>query len=98
GFPVGSLRIRTFWSWLLFHGLDVSAVLVLAGIGLALWRRLRDEGVLALQDLSADFVPLLLLFAIAMTGLALTASTVWLRGAFYGFLATIQAITDTGAL
>jgi hypothetical protein len=98
GFPVGSFRIRTVVSWLLFHGLDVSAVLVLAGVALALWRRLRDRGALALQDFGADFLPLILLFAIAVTGLALTASTLWFRGAFYGFLAILHAITVIGAL
>jgi NNP family nitrate/nitrite transporter-like MFS transporter len=98
GFPVGSFRIRTLLSWVLFHGLDFSAVLVLAGIALALWRRLRDRGALALQDFSADFLPLVLLFAISVTGLALTASTLWLRGAFYGFLAILHAITVVGSL
>jgi NNP family nitrate/nitrite transporter-like MFS transporter len=98
GFPVGSFRIRTIVSWLLFHGLDISAVLVLGGIALSLWRRLRDRGALALQDFSADFLPLILLFAISVTGLALTASTLWLRGAFYGFLAILHAITVIGAL
>jgi nitrate/nitrite transporter NarK len=98
GFPVGSFRIRTVVSWLLFHGLDVSAVLVLTGITLALWRRLRDRGALTTQDFTADFLPLILLFAISVTGLALTASTTWLRGAFYGFLAILHAITVIGAL
>ncbi|HJR61709.1 MAG TPA: MFS transporter [Vicinamibacterales bacterium] len=98
GFPVGSFRIRTIVSWLLFHGLDIAAVMVLAGIGLALWRRLRDRGALALQDFAADFFPLILLFAISITGLALTASAVWLAGAFYGFLSILHAITVIGAL
>ena len=98
GFPVGSFRIRTVVSWLLFHGLDISAVLVLGGVALAIWRRLRDRGALALQDFGADFLPLILLFAISVTGLALTASTLWLRGAFYGFLAILHAITVIGAL
>jgi hypothetical protein len=98
GFPVGSFRIRTVVSWVLFHGLDFSAALVLAGIALALWRRLRDRGALALQDFSSDFLPLVLLFAISVTGLALTASTLWLRGEFYGFLAILHAITVIGAL
>ena len=98
GFPVGSFRIRTIVSWLLFHGLDVAAVLVLAGIALALWRRLRDRGALALQDFASDFLPLILLFAISITGLALTASTIWLGGAFYGFLSILHAITVIGAL
>ena len=33
-----------------------------------------------------------------MTGLALTASTTWLRGSFYGFLAILHAITVIAAL
>jgi NNP family nitrate/nitrite transporter-like MFS transporter len=98
GFPAGRFRIHTALSWLLFHGLDVSAVLVLAGIALSLWRRMRDRGALALQDLASDFLPLILLFAISITGLALTASTMWLRGAFYGFLAILHALTVIGAL
>jgi hypothetical protein len=98
GFPAGSFRIRTIVSWVLFHGLDFSAMLVLAGIALSLWRRMRDRGALALQDLASDFLPLILLFAISVTGLALTASTMWLRGSFYGFLAILHAITVIGAL
>ena len=98
GFPVGSFRIRTVLSWLLFHGLDISAALVLGGIALAVWRRLRDRGALALQDFGSDFLPLIMLFAISITGLALTASTIWLGGAFYGFLSIIHAITVIGAL
>jgi hypothetical protein len=98
GFPVGSFPIRTVVSWVLFHGLDFSAMLVLTGIALALWRRLRDRGALTTQDFTADFLPLILLFAISVTGLALTASTIWLRGAFYGFLAILHAITVIGAL
>lgn len=98
GFPVGSFRVATILSWALFHGLDFSAVLVLTGISLALWRRMRDEGALSLESLSADFLPLILLFAISVTGLALTASTLWLRGSQYQFLAILHAITVISAL
>ncbi len=78
--------------------LDIAAVLVLAGIGLSLWRRMRDRGARAVQDFGRDFFPLILLFAISVTGLALTASTVWLRGGFYGFLSILHAITVITAL
>jgi NNP family nitrate/nitrite transporter-like MFS transporter len=98
GFPVASFRIRTALSWLIFHGLDVSAVMVLAGIALALGRRLRDQGALALQDFTTDLLPLVLLFAISVTGLALTFSSLWLRGSFYGFLSVLHAITVVGTL
>jgi len=98
GFPTASFRVRTFFSWLLFHGLDVAAVLVLAGIWLSLLRRMRDRGAIALQSFAMDFLPLILLFAISVTGLALTASTWWLRGQFYGFLSILHAITVIAAL
>lgn len=98
GFPTGSFEIRTITSWLLFHGLDIAAVLVLLGIALALWRRMRDEGALTLQDFSADFLPLILLFAISVTGLALTVSAMWFRGGFYAFLSILHAITVIGGL
>jgi len=98
GFPVASIQVRTFFSWFIFHGLDIAAVLVLAGVGLSLWRRLRDRGALSLQSFSMDFIPLLLLAAISVTGLALTASVYWFRGVFYDFLAIIHAITVIGTL
>jgi MFS transporter, NNP family, nitrate/nitrite transporter len=98
GFPVMSFRIRTVLSWFLFHGLDVAAILVLGGITLALWRRMRDRGAQALQLFARDFLPLILLFAISVTGLALTASSLWMRGAFYDFLAILHAVTVVAAL
>jgi NNP family nitrate/nitrite transporter-like MFS transporter len=98
GFPAGSFRLGTALAWLLFHGLDVAAVLVLGGIALALWRRMRDRGARAVQDFGRDFFPLILLFAISITGLALTASTSWLRGSFYGFLSILHAVTVIAAL
>ena len=73
-------------------------MLVLAGIALALWRRMRDRGALAVQYFARDFFPLVLLFAISVTGLALTVSTLWLRGSFYPFLAILHAITVIAAL
>jgi NNP family nitrate/nitrite transporter-like MFS transporter len=98
GFPVLSFPLGGPVAWLFFHALDISAVLVLAGISLALWRRMRDKGALALQSFAMDFLPLVLLFAISVTGLALTASTLWLRGNFYGFLAILHALTVIAAL
>jgi MFS transporter, NNP family, nitrate/nitrite transporter len=98
GFPTGSFRIRTLWSWLLFHGLDVAAALVLGGIALSLWRRMRDRGAQAVQNFGRDFFPLILLFAISVTGLAMTASTAWLRGSYYEFLAILHAVTVIAAL
>jgi nitrate/nitrite transporter NarK len=93
GFPALTFRLHTLFAVLLFHGLDIAAILVLGGIALALWRRFRDRGAQAVQSFALDFLPLILLFAISVTGLALTVSQNWLRGELYGFLAILHAIT-----
>jgi MFS family permease len=98
GFPVMSFKLRTIISWLIFHGLDIAALLVLAGIALSLWRRMLDRGAQAVQSFAMDFFPIILLFAISITGLALTVSSIWLRGAFYAFLSILHAITVITAL
>ncbi len=98
GFPAQTFKLHTLMAELLFHGLDISAILVLAGIGLSLWRRFRDRGAQAAQSFALDFLPIILLFAISVTGLALTVSQNWLRGEFYSFLAILHAITVIAAL
>ena len=98
GFPAGEFPLGTPLAALLFHGLDVAAVLVLIGIGLSLWRRMRDAGAMTLQSFANDFFPLFLLFAISVTGLALTVSQVWLRGQAYSFVSILHAITVIAGL
>ena len=98
GFPVGTFPINSVVASLLFHGLDISAVLVIVGVFLSLWRRLRDKSAQTLQSFAMDFFPVILLFAISVTGIALTVSQEWLRGTAYSFLAIIHAITVIAAL
>jgi hypothetical protein len=82
---------RSVFGWITFHLLDISAVLVLAGVFIFLARRLRDPGALAVER-SNDFLPLAGLFAVSVTGLALTASNLWMEGRFYVFLNTVHAL------
>lgn len=91
---IGTLSFdsRSVLGWVTFHLLDISAVLVLAGVFLFLGRRLRDPGALATER-SNDFLALAGLFAVSVTGLALTASNLWLEGRFYVFLNTVHALT-----
>jgi hypothetical protein len=78
--------------WLTFHALDIAAVLVLAGVFIFLRRRLRDPGALAVER-SGDFLALAGLFAVSVTGLFLTVSSMWLDGQFYSALNTLHALT-----
>jgi hypothetical protein len=91
---VGTLTFdsRSPMGWVTFHLLDIAAVLVLAGVFIFLTRRLRDPGALAVER-SNDFLALAGLFAVSVTGLALTASNLWMEGRFYVFLNTVHALT-----
>lgn len=93
GLPVFHFRLGSAIAPLVFNVLDISAVLVLAGIAVAMWRRARDRGALAVQQLSNDLMPLFLLFAISVTGLLLTVSTHTARGFHYAFLSQLHALT-----
>src|SRR5581483_10902995 len=98
GFPAAAVPVRSIAAETMFHGLDIAAVLVLTGVFLSLWRRMRDRGAQTVQSFAMDFFPIILLFAISITGLALTASQEWLGGALYSFLAVLHAITVIGGL
>jgi hypothetical protein len=93
GVRVAQFRLRTVMAALSFNVLDISAVMVLTGVALALFRRARDRGAIAVQQFAQDMMPLLLLFAISITGLFLTASTHLLHGLNYGFLSMLHAVT-----
>jgi hypothetical protein len=71
--PAGVFRLDGFAGWLVFHALDLSAVAVTLGATWFIAVRLRDRrmpGVAAGAHLS----PLVLLLAVALTGLLLPAS------------------------
>lgn len=79
--------------FLFFNGLNISAVLVLVGVGLAMHRRLFESGAQAVQSLAADLLPLFLLFAVSVTGLMLTASYKLMGGENFSFLSLVHAFT-----
>ncbi len=93
GFPVSTFRIQSLIGFIAFHGLDWSAILVIAGVMLAFRRRMIDHAAVTLQLFAQDMLPLVLLFAISVTGLMLTASYTWMKGYGYDFLAIIHALT-----
>jgi hypothetical protein len=93
GFPTISFPIDSAVGFFIFHGLVWASVLVIAGVMLAMRRRMHDHGAAALQQFGEDFMPLILLFAISVTGLMLTASYTWMKGYAYDFLAILHAIT-----
>jgi MFS transporter, NNP family, nitrate/nitrite transporter len=93
GFAVRDFRVDSLLAFFAFHGLVWSSFLVIAGVMLAFRRRMIDHGAAALQQFGQDILPLLLLFAISVTGLMLTASFTWMKGYAYDFLAILHAAT-----
>ena len=93
GFPTFAFPVESIFGFLLFHGLVWSSFLVIAGVMLAMRRRMREEGAAALQLYAEDILPLVLLFAVSVTGLMLTASYTWMKGYAYDFIAILHAIT-----
>jgi hypothetical protein len=93
GFPVHDMPVHSFEAFMVFHGLVWASFLVIAGVMLAMWRRMKDQGAAAVQQFGEDFLPLIMLFAISVTGLMLTASYTWMRGYAYDFIAILHAIT-----
>ena len=93
GLAVLDFPVESTPAFVIFHGLVWSSFLVIAGVMLAFRRRMIDHGAVAVQQFSQDILPLLLLFAISITGLMLTASYTWMRGYAYEFLAILHATT-----
>lgn len=93
GFPTFAFPVHSIFGFIVFHGLVWASFLVIAGVMLAMRRRMRDHGAAAVQQFGEDFLPLILLFAISATGLMLTASYTWMKGYGYDFLATLHAVT-----
>jgi len=92
---VMGIRTITFdplgwFGWLTFHVLDITAVLVIAGCAYFLWRRVHDREAATGQRFGYDFLPLIALMAISVTGLLLTLSSAVLQGQSYDFLAIVH--------
>lgn len=92
GVKVFRFPLESAISFVVFHGLDFTAVLLLVGLAIAFWRRTTDAGLLLTQRFGFDLMPLVLLFAIAITGLALTASSEWWNGRYYWFISLTHQV------
>ncbi|MFD6440727.1 hypothetical protein ACFWDG_13120 [Peribacillus sp. NPDC060186] len=64
-----------------YNALNITAVMVIAGVCMALYRRLKNMQARAEQKFMYDFLPLYMLLLVSITGLALTFMNIALHGA-----------------
>ncbi len=98
GLTLHEFHTESLTRYVLFNLLNLSAVLVIVGVSLALHRRLSDGEAKARQQFGNDIIPLILLLAISGTGLLLTFSMHALRGYGYPVISLVHALVVTGTL
>lgn len=93
GFPQMIFHPDELIGFFFFNALNFSSLMVIVGTVMAFTRRILQPDVVANQSFLNDFLPLLILFAVAATGLLLTFSMRFLEGQYYRVLSTIHCFT-----
>ncbi len=93
GFKTAEFPLHTWIAGLIFNALNWSAILVIAGVMLLMRRRLTHAGQIAIQTFENDWLPLLLLLAISVTGIGISLDYKFMEGRAHQFMAITHAIT-----
>ena len=98
GFPMQEFSVHSVSGFLYFNLLNISAIVLLAGLALSVKLRMSDKGEFAIQTFADDVFPLLLLFAVCITGLMLAVSAKLLAGSGFQFIGIAHAASVIGLL
>jgi hypothetical protein len=98
GIEVERFAVNSLAGFLHFNLLNISAVMILVGLILSVKIRMSDKGEFATQTFSDDMVPVLLLFAVCVTGLMLTVSAHFMAGSGFQFIGLAHAASVIGLL
>ena len=93
GFPVMIFDPYGMIGFLFFNALNFCSLMIVVGTVMAFARRLAHPGEITTQTFANDLLPLLILFSVAVSGLALTFSTHYLAGQHYRILSTVHCWT-----
>jgi nitrate reductase gamma subunit len=92
GLSIDSMHTASVKAFLAFNALNIAAVFVLVGLVMAGFRRITDAGERATQTFLEDILPLLLIAAVTVTGLALTISYKFLGGGGHATWAIVHML------
>lgn len=98
GFQVEEFSVHSVRAFIHFNLLNLSAAVMLVGLALSVKLRMSDKGELAIQTFADDAFPILLLFAVSITGLMLTVSAKFMAGAGFQFIGLAHAASVIGLL
>lgn len=98
GYPVEQFAVHSLKGFLHFNLLNIAAVVLLAGLVLSVRLRMSDKGEFAIQTFADDVFPVLLLFAVCVTGLMLSVSAKFLAGSGFQFIGMTHAASVIGLL
>ncbi len=93
GFPMMIFDPYGIIGYLFFNSLNFCSLMIVIGTIMAFARRLIHPGEITTQTFTNDILPLLILFAVAVSGLALTYSTHYLAGQHYRILSSVHCWT-----
>ncbi|RAK17003.1 nitrate reductase gamma subunit [Anoxybacillus vitaminiphilus] len=91
--PTITMKAHGIFAEMIYNGLNITAVMVLVGVCMALARRIVDKDVKVTQRFEFDLFPLYLLLAVTVSGLLLTVSYTFLDGWMHHYITLIHQIT-----
>jgi hypothetical protein len=98
GVQVEQFHVHSLRAFVHFNLLNLSAIVLLVGLALSVKLRMNDAAELATQTFADDVFPLLMLFAVSVTGLMLTVSARFLAGSGFQFIGMAHAASVIGLL
>jgi len=93
GFDIGTFQLGSAMAFIIFHALVWCSFMVIIGALMMMKRRFTNGGLIATQTFEGDWMPLLLLIAISLTGLGITYDYTFLQGKTNQFMSVTHAIT-----
>lgn len=98
GMDVMRIDAEGVLAYLFYNALNITAFMVIAGVCMALYRRVKNMQARAEQSFLFDFLPLYLLLFVSVTGLLLTVSNLFLHGFGHPVMSLIHQWSVIGTM
>ncbi|PQL91536.1 MFS transporter [Apibacter adventoris] len=93
GFKVLNFELGSIIAFITFHALVWCSILVILGSIMMMKRRMTNGGLISTQTFEGDWLPLILLIAISVTGIGISFDYTYLEGKTNQFMSVAHAIT-----